>query len=345
MNFLTFSKHIAAILALVSLCVIGFVDYITGHEFSVSAFYLLPISLIALNFSRPAAVFFAALVAILEAMINMLGGGYYYSRVIFHYWNTVILAVIYVVIAVLISSLRDAYRREQKNAEELARANAELKSFAHTVSHDLKEPLRTMSGFLGLLEKRYSDKIDEKGKEYIKFAVDSSKRMDALIKDILEYSQIGTKDKKSKSVECLSVLSEALSNLQVAIRESGAEVTHDDLPTVIADPVLLTSVFQNLIGNAVKFRGAEAPRVHVSCERKEKEWIFSVRDNGIGIEPQFQGEIFAAFRRLHARSEYPGSGLGLATCKKMVEYSGGRIWFISEVGKGSTFYFTIPDTD
>jgi light-regulated signal transduction histidine kinase (bacteriophytochrome) len=196
---------------------------------------------------------------------------------------------------------------------------------------------------LGLLEKRYEDKLDKNGMEYIQFTVDGAKRMDELIKGILEYSQVGTKEKGFEPVDCSSVLNKAISHLQVAIQESGAVVTHDNLPTVMADYTLLTSLFQNLLGNAIKFHGAEAPKVHISTERKEGEWVFSVSDNGIGVDLQFQEEIFTAFRRLHTRDKYPGTGIGLATCKKIVEYHGGRIWVKSETGTGSTFYFTISD--
>jgi light-regulated signal transduction histidine kinase (bacteriophytochrome) len=342
-KLLRFSKSTAAILALISLCFIGYVDYITGYEFSLSAFYLLPISLVALYFSRPVGIFAAVISAIMQTAVNILAGGFYYSRVMFHFWNMIILMTIYVLIAVLISALIDIYRREQKKAVELVRSNADLKAFAHVVSHDLKEPLRVITGFLGLLEKRYKDKLDTTGMEYIKFTVDGAKRMDELIKGILEYSQVGTKEKGFTSVDCLSVLSKAISNLQVAIKESGAAVTHDSLPTVMADSTLLASLFQNLLGNAIKFHGVEAPEVHISAERKGYEWVFGVSDNGIGIAPQFQEQIFTAFRRLHTRDEYPGTGVGLATCKKIVEYHGGRIWVKSETRTGSTFYFTIPD--
>ncbi len=341
-KLLTFSKRTSAIFAFVSLFLIGYIDYITGHEFSLSAFYLLPISIVALNFSRPIGIFVAAISALVETMANILGGGFYYSRPLFHFWNMTILMMIYIVIATLVSLLRDAYDKEREKAAELARSNADLKAFAHVVSHDLKEPLRVITGFLRLLEKRYKDKLDKNGMEYIKFTVDSAKRMDELIKDILEYSQVGTKSKEFKTVDCLSVFSKAIFNLQVAILESGALVTHDNLPTVMGDSTLLTSLFQNLLGNAIKFHGAETPKVHISAERKENEWVFSVRDNGIGIDLQFQEQIFTAFRRLHARDEYPGTGIGLATCKKIVEYHGGRIWAESEPGKGSTFFFTLP---
>jgi light-regulated signal transduction histidine kinase (bacteriophytochrome) len=342
-RLLGLSRGIAAIFAFISLCIIGYADYITGYEFSLSAFYLIPISLVALHFGKAMGICAAVISAMVQTVVNILAGGFYYTRVMFHFWNMLILMAIYVVIAVLLSSLIEAYRSEQKKAIELVRSNADLKAFAHVASHDLKEPLRVITGFLRLLEKRYKDKLDENGLEYIKFTVDSAERMDELIKGILEYSQVGMKGKGFESVDCSSVLSRAISNLQVAIKESGAVVTYDSLPTLVADSTLLTSLFQNLLGNAVKFHGAEVPKIRISSERRQGEWIIGVTDNGIGIDPRFEDQIFMAFRRLHTKDEYPGAGVGLATCKKIVEYHGGRIWLKSETGKGSTFYFTIPD--
>jgi light-regulated signal transduction histidine kinase (bacteriophytochrome) len=228
-------------------------------------------------------------------------------------------------------------------ADELTRSNKDLKEFAYVVSHDLKEPLQVIKGFLMLFEKRYKDKLDEKANEIIRFAVDGAKRMQELIKDLLEYSQVGNRGKEFKPADCSLILNKAISNLKVSIEESGAVVTHDTLPTVMADAIQLSSLFQNLIGNAIKFHGSEAPMVHISTERKGDEWLFSVRDNGIGIDPKFADRIFAVFQRMHSSDEYPGTGIGLAICKKIIEHHGGRIWVESEPGKGATFYFTIPE--
>jgi len=231
----------------------------------------------------------------------------------------------------------------KKTAEELTRSNKDLKEFAYVISHDLKEPLQVIKGFLMLFEKRYKDKLDEKANEIIRFTVDGAKRMQELIKDLLEYSQVGNRGKEFKPADCSLILNKAISNLKVSIEESGAVVTHDTLPTVMADAIQLSSLFQNLIGNAIKFYGSEAPMVHISTERKGDEWLFSVRDNGIGIDPKFADRIFAVFQRMHSSEEYPGTGIGLAICKKIVEHHGGRIWVESEPGKGATFYFTIPE--
>jgi len=231
----------------------------------------------------------------------------------------------------------------KKATDELTRSNEDLKEFAYVVSHDLKEPLQVIKGFLLLLEKRYKDKLDTKANELIGFTIDGAKRMQELIKDLLEYSQVGTKGKEFKFVDCSLILNKAISHLKVAIEESGAVVSHDSLPTVMGDSAQLVRLFQNIIGNAIKFRDAKAPRIHISAVKKEGEWLFSVRDNGIGMSPEFADKIFAVFQRLHSSDKYPGTGIGLAIAKKIVEGHGGRIWVESKPGKGATFYFTIPE--
>jgi len=230
-----------------------------------------------------------------------------------------------------------------QKAQELARSNADLQHFAYIASHDLQEPLRMVSSYLQLLERRYKEQLDTDAREFIAYAVDGATRMQALINALLSYSRVGTRGKPFEPTDCSMILERALDNLKVAIEESNAVVTHDPLPTVMADDVQLTQVFQNLIGNAVKFHGERPPQVHIGARRGKGEWIFSVRDNGIGIDPQHFERIFMIFQRLHSQDEYPGAGIGLAVCKKIVERHGGRIWVESQPGEGSTFYFTIPD--
>ena len=230
-----------------------------------------------------------------------------------------------------------------RRTEELARSNAELEQFAYIASHDLQEPLRMITSYTELLNKRYSPRFDDDAKEFMAFVVDGASRMKQLINDLLAYSRVGTKRKLPEPTDSQAILDKALLNLGIAVKESSATVTADPLPAIMADPVQLGQLFQNLIGNAIKFHGKEPPCVHISAERHGNEWVFSVRDNGIGIDPQHFDRIFMIFQRLHARQEYSGTGIGLAVCKKIVENMGGRIWLDSEPGKGTTFFFTAPE--
>ncbi len=227
--------------------------------------------------------------------------------------------------------------------EELTRSNAELEQFAYVATHDLQEPLRAVASCVQLLQKRYEGQLDARADEFITHAVDGTKRMQTLINDLLAYSRISTHAQVFASTNCEMVLHEVLANLMVASAESSATVTHDALPTVNGDATQLAQLFQNLIGNALKFRGERPPKIHVGAVRKDGEWRFTVADNGIGMEPQYFERVFLVFQRLHTRKEYQGTGIGLAICKKVVERHGGRIWAESEPGQGSTFCFTIPE--
>ena len=237
---------------------------------------------------------------------------------------------------------KQAEKALQKAAEDLKRSNQDLEQFASVASHDLQEPLRMVASYLELLARRYKGKLDSDADEFIRYAVDGAVRMKALINDLLEYSRLGTIGMSFEPTDCVVALERAIANLQVAIRESGAAVTHAALPMVTADAPQLIQLFQNLISNAIRFRGAEPPRIHISAERRPHEWVFSVRDNGIGIDPRFHDRIFVIFQRLHGRDEYPGTGIGLAMCRKIVERHGGRIWVEPSPRRGSTFFFTIP---
>jgi len=229
----------------------------------------------------------------------------------------------------------------KKAMVELERSNRDLEQFAYIASHDLQEPLRMITSYMALLEKRYGDKLDSNAREFISYSVDGAKRMRGLIRDLLVYSKVSKKIESFHEVDCSLVLSQALQNLKIAIEENQAVIIKGELPTIKGDSSQLIQLFQNLISNALKFRGNNKPVISVSCEEKEKEYKFSFKDNGIGIEPEFFKDIFLPFRRLHTREEYPGSGIGLAVCKKIVERHGGMIWAESEPNMGSTFFFTI----
>jgi light-regulated signal transduction histidine kinase (bacteriophytochrome) len=231
---------------------------------------------------------------------------------------------------------------------ELTRSNAELAQFAYVASHDLQEPLRMITGYLQLLNKRYGTQLNQEASEFIGYAVDGALRMKNLIQDLLRLSRAGSQNLNLRAVETATLFQAAQANLEVAIQESGAEITADSLPVLVADAGLLTQVFQNLIGNALKFRRPEvAPRIHVSAREAavgepSRGWIFSVRDNGIGIQPQHYDRIFRIFERLHGADAYEGSGVGLAITQRIVERHSGRLWVESNPGEGSTFFFSIP---
>ena len=228
------------------------------------------------------------------------------------------------------------------NINELAISNAELEQFAYVSSHDLQEPLRMISSYLQLLERRYSGQLDDKADKYIHFAVDGAARMQHLINDLLEFSRVTTHAKELKITKVKSVYNQVLINLEVSIRENNVVITHDPLPEVMADDTQLSQVFQNLISNAIKFRGKDNPKIHIGVVRKSDQWLFSVQDNGIGIDSKHNDRIFEVFKRLHKRRDYPGTGIGLSICKKIIERHGGNIWVESELNHGSIFYFTLP---
>jgi light-regulated signal transduction histidine kinase (bacteriophytochrome) len=234
----------------------------------------------------------------------------------------------------------------QKTNEQLARSNEDLTRFAYVASHDLQEPLRMIGSYAGLLAKRYHGRLDERADDYINYVVDGAKRMQTLVRDLLAYSRAGTQELKRTRVPLLSVLDDAKRNLEVAIAESRATVTHDELPTLDVDGGKLTQVFQNLLSNALKFRNPEEPpRIHIGASVDGPCWVITIHDNGIGFDQQFSDRIFLLFQRLHQVGTYPGTGIGLAICKRIIEAHGGRISAESTPGCGTTFRFTLPDSN
>lgn len=248
----------------------------------------------------------------------------------------------------LAESVRRAIREKKLRAdhkqasEELARSNRDLEQFAYVASHDLQEPLRMVATYTQLLAERYQGKLDENADKYIHYAVDGALRMQKLVQDLLAFSRVGRQGTEMRSTDCKGVVEGALQNLEGALQESGAAVTYEQLPVVMADGSQLMQVFQNLIGNAIKFRGTAKPEIQIKAAMVAKEWMISVEDNGIGIAAEHVESVFVIFRRLHTREEYSGNGIGLSICKKIVERHGGRIWVESEPGHGASFKFTLP---
>ncbi len=241
-----------------------------------------------------------------------------------------------------LSAVQAANAALQARARDLERSNSELEQFAYVASHDLQEPLRKVASFCQLLQRRYIGQLDARADQYIEFAVDGAKRMQVLIDDLLAFSRVGRVDREAALISCASALSAARVNLAAEIRKSGAIIETDELPVVRAEFSLITSLFQNLVGNAIKFRGEKPPHITVSVRRLDPFWEFCVADNGIGIEPEYAERIFVIFQRLHDRSSYSGTGIGLAMCRKIVEYYGGKIWLETTAGEGATFCFTLP---
>jgi light-regulated signal transduction histidine kinase (bacteriophytochrome) len=241
-----------------------------------------------------------------------------------------------------LSAVRAAHASLEARTEDLQRSNSELEQFAYVASHDLQEPLRKVASFCQLLQRRYAGRLDAKADEYIEHAVDGAKRMQALINDLLAFSRVGRTAQQREPVSLALLLAQAWANLAGEVRRTRATIEQGDLPVVLGEASLLTAVFQNLLSNALKFRGDQPPRVSVSARRDGRYWLFAISDNGIGIEPEYADRIFVIFQRLHDRASYPGTGIGLAMVKKIIEYHGGRIWLDTEFTSGTRFCFTLP---
>jgi light-regulated signal transduction histidine kinase (bacteriophytochrome) len=345
--------------------VVGVVDYMTGTELSISIFYLLPISLMAWFVDRRAGIFLSLISSVIQLVTDIVAG-HTYSHPIIVYWNNAVQLGFFLIIVFISSALKVEYERTvrlnanlqdtlakltraqdelERKAQDLARSNVELEQFAYVAAHDLKGPLVVAGGHIHRLRRLFQGKMHPDATRSIEYALDGINRMEALIHGLLAYAKVGTKAKKLNPSDCNDIVELATANLQVEIEKAGAIVTHNQLPTLFSDDIQILQLFQNLIGNSIKFHKEEPPRIHVCAEQNEKEWVFSVCDNGIGIEPKNLNCIFDIFQRLHSSPEFPGNGIGLAICKKIVENHGGRIWVESNPQKGSIFYFTIPIKD
>ncbi|MFA6148186.1 MAG: ATP-binding protein [bacterium] len=261
-------------------------------------------------------------------------------------YDRLITFLVFLVFGIIVSGLYEKRHAAEEKltilAKELQRSNRELEQFAAIASHDLKEPLVTVGGFLGLLKRRYEGDLDAEANRHIRYSLESVDRMERLIGDLLEYSRVCTQAKPFQAFDSSNALDIALKNLAGRLHSKRVRITHDPLPEIIADSTQIGQLFQNLIANAIKFCRDDEPRIHISAVHNGREHIFSIQDNGIGIAPESANEIFTAFRRLHDGDEFPGTGLGLSTCARIVERHCGRIWVESQPGEGSTFYFTIP---
>jgi signal transduction histidine kinase len=341
---------------------VGVADYVTGAELSISIFYLIPIFLSVLFVNRRVGVFLSVFSSATGLTTDLMVG-HPYSHSVIVYWNNAIQLGFFLIIVFILSALKREYEKTvklnsdlqdtlsdlretqdelERKSQDLTRSNTELEQFAYVAAHDLKEPLIVAGGYINRLRRLYKDKLDPNAERFIGFTSDAIIRMEALINALLAYARVGTKAEDLKVTDYNEIVECAISNLQVEIEKSCAIVTCDQLPTLLADRIQIMQLFQNLIGNSIKFRGEEPPTVHISAEREEREWIISICDNGIGIDCRHSTSIFEIFQRLHDSSKYPGAGIGLATCKKIAENHGGRIWVESCPGKGSTFRFAIP---
>jgi light-regulated signal transduction histidine kinase (bacteriophytochrome) len=356
------SKSIVTFSLLVLVIVIGIGDYLTGTEFSFSIFYLLPISLASWFVGKKMGVFisFASFTALLSADL-LAGNQYSYPAIL--YWNSIVRLGFFVIVVLILAQLKMEYSKElelnvelrdtlkrlektqeelKQKAEDLARSNADLEKFAYVAAHDLRGPLIGIGGYVQHLRRRLKDRLDPEAERVLEQVLEQIVRMENLINSLLGYARVGTARLDVKRVDFNEIIDQVIADLQAEIEKSDAVVTSDPLPTLWADGTQIRQLFQNLVCNGIKFRGRELPRVNISAEKREIDFIFSVKDNGIGIDSKDQNRIFDMFQRLHNSSIYPGSGIGLAISKKIVENHGGRIWVQSDLQKGTIFFFTIP---
>lgn len=329
------------ILVIISCLLIYYFEIILKTSILVAHFFYFP-SILACLWWKRKGLFIPVFLAIILIIFNLIPEYDFFNL---ETLNNFLRAISLIIVGIVVCFLSEHISKREIEfnviMEDLRRSNEDLQQFAYVASHDLQEPLRAIVSFSQLLEDKYQDKMDKDGKEFIHFITDGAKKMNTLIKDLLSYSRITTHAKPSKINNIEEVLKDALYNLQESIKESGAVITYDQLPILKVDKTQFTQLFQNLISNAIKFRREEPPKIHIGLIKVNDEWMFSIKDNGIGIESKYFGKLFNIFYRLHTKEEYPGTGIGLPICKKIVQRYAGKIWVKSEIGKGTTFYFTV----
>ncbi len=352
------ARTILAAAAALSILAFGLLDYLTGIEIGFSIFYVLPLAGVAWYGGRGAALGLAGFATIIWLAADGLGG-HDHSHALIPFWNALVRLGFFATIVWALGALRDLYLEKaafvrelgdevagaERARQDLERSNEELERYAHVAAHDLRSPLVTVGGYMRLLERRYGPELGPDAEVYLRHALEGVDRMEALIDDLLDYAKLDGPRPARAPTDLGRALTRALEALRAEVEESGARIQREVLPEVLGHEERLARLFQNLVGNAIKFRRETPPLVRVWAERGEGAWVISVEDNGIGIPPEQLGDVFAPFHRLHGGSEYSGTGMGLAICKKIAEQHGGRIWAESEPGQGTTFRFTLTSSD
>ncbi|MFX0148670.1 MAG: ATP-binding protein [Candidatus Hodarchaeota archaeon] len=330
------------ILVIVSFILIYYIEFILRTTLLIAHFFYFPSILSCIWWKKRGLVVPIFLTILLITIHSIALENFFNPDLVNNLLRGFSLILVSIVVAYLSEKIFKKEIELNDIINDLKRSNEDLQQFAYVASHDLQEPLRAITSFSQLLEDKFGDKLDQDGKDFISFITDGAKKMNTLIKDLLTYSRITTHAKPPKLIDLEIILKEAIFNLHESIKESSAIITYDKMPTLEVDKTQFLQLFQNLISNSIKFRREEPPRIHISAKLSNKDWIFSVKDNGIGIEAKYFDRIYNIFYRLHTKEEYPGTGIGLPICKKIVNRYGGKIWVNSEIGKGSTFFFNIP---
>jgi len=333
---------IVLILIIISCVLVYYFEIIVGTTLLVAHLFYFPSILACLWWKRKGLIVPCFLAVILILFHNIQNQNFFSPNTLNDFSRGILLILVGIVVALLSEQISKREIELNNIIEDLRRSNEDLQQFAYVASHDLQEPLRAIISFSQLLEEKYRDILNKDGKEFIFFITDGAKKMNILIKDLLAYSRITTHAEPPLLSDLEDILKDALYNLQESIKESEAVITYDRMPILKVDKTQLLQLFQNFISNAIKFRRDIPPIIHIGVVETTNEWLFSIKDNGIGIESKYFDRLYNIFYRLHTKEEYPGTGIGLPICKKIVQRYGGKIWVESEVGKGTTFYFTIP---